>query len=377
MSLSGKITVYPYDSAFTPIVRHKTLLGELEIAHLVSPFSFGYCGKDAGAADRGPDTGLIVEEDFSECIKDSDYVLFVPTEVKYDYEQMIVPKLEEAINAGKNIIMSIKLAKERCDEISRKCEEKNTLFYYLRLKDWESIKLDPPELSSHRLNRIDTPVVFVMGDGERTGKFETQLALREFFLKEGYKVSQIGSRDYCELLGFRSAPGFLFEPRLEMEKIFLFNEYVKNIELYEKPDVIIIGIPGSIMALNKSNSTYCGITAFEISNAISPDATVFCMYDISWDIKYYEELKQVMKHKFGFEPDAFVMSNTRIDWMGMAEKRNRMYIFTLAEEKVNAHRNMLQMHGIEAVNILDATDARKMCETVEDKLASYADVDSF
>ena len=216
-----------------------------------------------------------------------------------------------------------------------------------------------------------------MGDGERTCKFETQLVLRKFFKDQGYKVSQIGSRAYCELLGFHSIPTFMFEPRYEMEKIYLFNQFIKKIELTEKPDVILIGIPGAIMSLNGSNATNCGITAYEISNAVSSDVALFCMYYSNWSTEYYKELQQVVKHKLGFDVQNFVLSNTKLDWMGINEGKNKLKFFTINNSKVESQSKELNANEIPAYNIYDKEDAEELCGNVLDKLASYAEIEYF
>ncbi len=106
------------------------------------------------------------------------------------------------------------------------------------------------------IQEIKTPVIFVMGVGENAHKFEIQLSVRENLFNMGYKVSQVGSRNYCEMFNFHSFPEFMYSNMYsETEKIKLFNNFIKNIENQENPDVIIIGIPGTIMRIN-NKATY-------------------------------------------------------------------------------------------------------------------------
>jgi peptide maturation system protein (TIGR04066 family) len=123
---------------------------------------------------------------------------------------------------------------------------------------------------------IDTPVIFVLGTGERTNKFEIQLALRENMMKMGYKASQVGTREYCELLGFHSFPRFMFGNGIsEISKIASFNRFIKSLERDECPDVIIIGVPRGIMPFNNRLPNGYGILAYEVSQAVTPDSTVY------------------------------------------------------------------------------------------------------
>lgn len=369
--------VYPYDVQFAPVLRHKALLENIEIVGVVSPFGSGLCGKDAGAADKGGEIGIVVEENFDKALEACDAVIFSETEMEYSFPGMIYPKIVKAAESGKDIILGIKVSKDIHDDIKSMCESCNVGFAYPHTKAWVRKELEPDNLKAHVIHNIDVPVVFVLGDGERTRKFETQLVLREFFMNKGYKVSQVGSREYCELLGFHSIPTYMYEPRLEMEKIYLFNKFVKNIELDERPDVIIIGVPGGIMSLNNNNTTYCGITAYEISNAVSPDTAVFCMYDLSWNEEYYDDFKQVIKHKFGFDVQSFVLSNFKIDWAGMNEGKNKLHFFHLNNDKIEAQKKELKSQLISIYNISNQEDAAELGNDVLNKLVSFAEVECF
>ena len=96
-------------------------------------------------------------------------------------------------------------------------------------------------------------MVFVASVIENTNKFDVQLGLRKFLQEEGYKVSQIGTKEYCELFGFHAIPEFMYANQLsEADKIVWFNRICKSIELQEKPDIFIIGVPGATMVFNET-----------------------------------------------------------------------------------------------------------------------------
>ena len=369
--------VYPYDMQFAPVLRYKDLMNSIEIVGLVSPFCSGLCGKDAGAADNGNELGIIVEEDFNRALTLCDTVIFAETEMEYDFYKIIYPEIVKAVKAGKNIILLIGVSKEVHDDIKGMCEANNVGFDYRHTKAWVSCRLKPDSINAHIIHDIEVPVIFVLGDGERTRKFETQLALRKYFIDRGYKVSQIGSRGYCELMDFHSMPTFIFEPRLEMEKIYLFNNYIKNIELTEKPDVIIVGVPGGIMSINNNNAAYCGITAYELSNAVSPDTAVFCMYYAGWEKDYYDDLKLIVKHRLGFDVQDFVLSNVKIDWLGMNEDMNKLKFIYLGNDKIELQKKELKSQSVPIYNIVNKEDADELCSDVLNMLAGFGEIDCF
>lgn len=64
------------------------------------------------------------------------------------------------------------------------------------------------------------PVVFIAGITPYTEKFHVQLALRKHLLDDGYKVSQIGSKAFCNLFGFHAYPAFMNESMDNTKKYF-------------------------------------------------------------------------------------------------------------------------------------------------------------
>ena len=65
-------------------------------------------------------------------------------------------------------------------------------------------------VSDNVLYKFDTPIVAVAGTGSFTQKFDLQLYLRKELLNLGYKVSQVGTRPYCEMFDFQSMPKWMF-----------------------------------------------------------------------------------------------------------------------------------------------------------------------
>jgi peptide maturation system protein (TIGR04066 family) len=320
MKLHEKLAVYPYDLEFTPVLRHSDMLKDYDIVKLISPKGWGLSGLDCGTLDGGAELGMIIEEDFDEAIKMCQSVLFLYSfNEKYSHDKefirnMVTEKIYKAIEAGKNIVCDVKLGMDTINTIKELCSVKGVRFNNISAigdPDNSNLIKIPGE---HRVS-IETPVVFVMGLSDQTNKFEIQLALREALIQKGYKVSQIGTRNICELLGFHAFPHFMFGNSYEeSEKIVLFSHYVKNLEMTEKPDVIIIGVPGGIMPFNNIVTNKFGITAFEVSNAVLPDYVIFSILYEEFDEKYFQMLDETMSYKFGFEIDCFNLSNVKFDW---------------------------------------------------------------
>lgn len=364
-----KIIVYPYDDQFTPVLRHRELLRDYEVVGLVSPRGWGLTGRDAGEADSGSPLGLSITSDFDGSLDICDAVLFSESRTQLE---SFMPKVTRAIEAGKDILFTFPLKEDIRNEISKACAPRGVDFKYFpeireaaqRIFGEDDLVLD-----------IDTPVIFVLGTGERTNKFEIQLALRENIMKMGYKVSQVGTRGYCELLGFHSFPGFMFGNGIsEISKIASFNRFIKGLERDECPDVIIIGVPGGIMPFNNRLPNRFGILAYEISQAVTPDSTVYSCYYSEYTPEYFGRMTDTLKYRLGCKVDCYNMSNNIFDWTSSKAEGRMVYTSSnsrFIDEKLKAYEQL--EHPV--FNVLNSEGAARMADCLINKLAEYGETE--
>ena len=212
-------------------------------------------------------------------------------------------------------------------------------------------------------HKITVPVVFVAGTTLYTEKFHVQLALRKRLIDDGYKVSQIGSKSYSNLFGFHSYPLFMNENIDNTQKIVLFRKYVKYIEMQEQPELIIIGIPGGIMAVNRKHHFDFGMTAYMISQAVEPDYVIMNMlYSKDYTVEQLEEIRQVYRFRLNFEIDSFHISNALLDPATL--KSERLKFIKMGKKQYNDKVKDLY-------DFLDCADMDKAYETMLKKLSSY------
>ncbi len=372
MNSKEKLLIYPFDIQSSPIVRHVNLMDNYEIAGIVSPNGWGFSSKDAGSVDGGEDIGINVNSSFNELIDSVDSVLFMESYNKLDIKKLVYSKIQVAADKGKNIICTLNLEDEFFKEINEKCMSKGKYFKYFSPYKGLDKGSEPCNLDS--LLEITVPVVFVLGVAERTHKFEIQLSLRENLIEAGYKVSQVGSRHYCEMLGIHSFPDFMYSTCLpETKKIILFNNYIKKIEIEEQPDIIVIGIPGGLMPFNKEFNNNFGIFAFEISQAICPDIAIFSTLYGDYLPIYFEKISLSIRYRLGFEADFFNLSNNSFDFKGSQFLKSMQYL-TLDSEIVDVKKQNLKKNNISVTNILNQEDAKALTDNVIKKLTGNADV---
>ncbi|GGF94574.1 hypothetical protein GCM10010912_44410 [Paenibacillus albidus] len=317
--MKNDVLIYPYDSSFAPILRSNNFIDKFNEIHLCSLNGSGLCGKDASIADGGSALNLVVKKDFDALLSIVDTVIFTEVDSYIDFEWSLYPKIKMAIDAHKKIINLAPLSPQIREELRINSIENEVLF-----EDYSN----NPDSTIDEINcregilNINTPVIVVMGLSNSTGKFTTQINIKKQLEESGYKISMIGSRSYCEFLGYHSFPNFMTERKFDdVEKIFLFNKYIKNIEKSENPDVIVICIPGGIVPYDNKIHNNFGITAFLVSQAVVPDASVLCLFHEDFTAKYLELIGNTVKYRFGFEIDAYNISNRQIDWVEMVNAK--------------------------------------------------------
>lgn len=351
--MKKKAVIYPYDNTLTYFFRHHNLIKEYHIVGAVSPNGWGYTGKDAGGVDGGQKVGIEVKDKFSELEDDYDTVIITDTRLDLDFDSVLYHHIEELVIQGKDIVFYRNLDVKDLEKICLLCKENDVSLIYPN-----NVKLN--KISTEELVDVNTPIIFVLGMSSRTQKYEIQLSIREELIKKGYKVSQIGTKNHCELFDFNSFPEFMFNGSIdESEKVILFNRLVKEMEIKEKPDVIIIGIPGGILAVNKYFTNGFGILAYLISQAVKPDAAVFSTLYRNYYSKHFEDVNDLCKYRFGYPIDCFNLSNVELDIQELKEQRKQLYT-TIDSEFIDNQKKKYEGLQRPVYNILNLNDRKKM-----------------
>lgn len=372
MEKNERLLIYPYDMEFTPVLRHRSLLTEYDISCLVSPNGWGFTGKDAGIADRGPDIGITVSSDFEKALDLCDTVMIVESHLPFDFQKYIFKKIIFAVKSKKNIICSLSLNKEAIEKISSMCNCEGVYFKYFDGN--QSFLSEDIVIEDESIEEIDIPVILTVGIDEKTNKFEIQLALRDKIQKSGYKVSQIGTRPYCEMMGFHPFPSFMYGNSIsDVNKVLMFNRYIKKIENTEEPDVIIIGVPGGVMPYNRMITNKFGLLAFEVSQAVIPDVVIASLLYEDCKPEGFDEYTNLFKYKLGFEVDFFNISNMQFDWLKANEEYVKSYI-SLDYKFIDEKKTNFTKNKIPVFNILNEDDSDTIVKQTIDKLIGYADV---
>ena len=112
---------------------------------------------------------------------------------------------------------------------------------------------------------------------------------------------------------------YIKQPNTENENLLLreicynINFFVGYIEENEKPEVIVVGIPGELLPLTKQKPGNFGIIAYEILNAVDPDFTILSLYKDEYKEEYFEEMNNLLHYRYNVDADCFYLCNCSID----------------------------------------------------------------
>lgn len=344
--------IYPYSPEFIPVLRSKELMTENQITCLAAPSGFALEGKD----------GYIWGTDKSEykiltTVDPQMYDgIWITPEIAYMQEAEMFTAIDALHVSNKTIYFSGILPIATEELLLKTIKDKGAAKIIHRKTMYDNFEWI---IGNKLMYKLDTPIIAIAGIGTSVQKFDAQLYLRRHLLKMGYTVSQIGTKPYCEMLGFHSMPEWMFDKTYtDVEKVYAFNHYLKYIELKEKPEVIVLGIPEGIMAFNDKHSQGFGIKAFEILSAIHPDYLLVSLYNGEYSQEFFEEIRKLSRYRFHIDVDDFFISN----YVPVSNSYKREQLqFTFSME--NAHTQGV----FSFVDLLNS----KMVDKIVEKLSVY------
>lgn len=267
------------------LIKYQELIDELELESAVIPKGWGGKGELIKSISG---KSIVVTDDFDEEIVNCDVVWFVEDSMCSLPEKLLKNKIKKVVDLGKKFIFSRHepgLSQSYRMNLLQKpnCFEKHIEMKY-----------------TNRLIPNDIPVIIVASDFKTPDKAEVEIALRYGFQKKGYKVSSVFSFLGGEYLGGHSFPDFMNDSnKSESDKIILYNHHVRLIISEEKPDIIIIGIPGEVLPYSNIIHNEFGIRTFEITNAVSSDFAVLCTIYRDGLLEELDVEKQMLFQKYG------------------------------------------------------------------------------
>lgn len=161
-----------------------------------------------------------------------------------------------------------------------------------------------------KLWNIQCPVICVAGTSSKQGKFTVQMELRKRFLKDNYKVGQLGTEPSALLYGFDECFPYGFNSEINLnnsEQISCVNYLMHKIDDIEV-DLILVGLQSNVTHASYGNIAFYPTSQYEMLMGTDPDIMVLCInYNDSLDyidrtLSYLKAVTNVSYYVLGLFP---------------------------------------------------------------------------
>lgn len=296
IKIMNKLAVYPFDYHSRELACYSELITtNYQISALIIKDKFNT------PSIINVDESLLTY-DYVEAIINADVLLLVD-DLTQDFGKHYLRMIECAQENSTKIMFTRKLWEglSSFEKIRELPEDRFTILE--NTVDNSCVKLK----NMNTLLKIDIPIITVMGMGDYCNKFQCELELRKFFMEKGYQLLQLGSKAIAPIFGFKELPLFVMDKSLTfIERVIKFNRYIVD-EIKKNPvDLIVVGIPDSILPYNNNIINGLGETSLIITAALNIDASILCIYNQNTiDSRYIEHLEACSKYRFN-TPVSFI-----------------------------------------------------------------------
>ena len=219
---------------------------------------------------------------------------------------------------------------------------------------------------------IESPIIAVFGMGKSCCNFENQILIKSMLAQEGYRFAWISSNTLGALYGGYTMPDFLYDNYLAFEeKVIRFNQFVYQISVVEKPDVIVIGVPEGISEFSAHEYNHFAEYPLVVGSAVSVDSAVLCTYFLpKLDVDGMKRTLFHYRERFGFP--VHMVSVGRTTFERMREFQQIAYLF-LEEEYLQKHYESAENQPDVFVGVWETKKIEDAIQKVFDRLRGNQD----
>lgn len=352
----NKVMIYPFSDEVSMFLDNN-IKENFMITHLVSFKGSKYTGRTYIHEGRE----LEVIDEFHKNLNKVDIVWFVDSIEKEsdNLKTIILERIEQCSREKKMIWYTRRKASKKEKQLVK------TVRYDAKREVEKSFRY----YKGMPMVNIETPIISVIGLLENSGKYGMQLYLKSYFEKHNKKIIVAGSRDYTIISGVYPFPQFMTSRMKESDKVVAFNNYIRCLELKEKPDVILIGVPGGTNTFSNEVYTDFGVMNYEINQAIVPDITILCTPCFLTDPQEVKGAINSIENRIGVAIDYIVMEN-KIICSNETERYKEIRFLTINEDEVI---KQLKVYG--TPNFFSALSQKKLvAKRIFEQLELYSEV---
>lgn len=298
--MKEKLAIFPYSNEISCLWKYSDLIRRYEIKYLISPKGWGLTGQEISLPSQEQNVIIKIQDEFNGVDANNVDAVWITEEINKIDQSVAIKILDKFLNINIKVLYTTLVCSDIKDIIIKSG-------FSINLSEIENKEIK--SVPAYYQCDFNVPVIMVLGTSIMTEKFELQLNIKRELQDKGYKVSHVGTKSFSNLFESHPIPDWFFGRKYnEAEKISMFNKYLKDIETHEKPDIIIVGIPESIMPLTHKHPFNYGVYAFEICCAVLPDYAILSLPYGEYNNEFYEEMERLCRYRLNVKLDAFYIS---------------------------------------------------------------------
>ena len=359
-----RAALYPYAKEMHALVRFPDLLA-FRITGIADPPGRGQVGRDAGQVIGAGTVGLQIHPSLRDAIDGADtlilgYLRQLGVLRDRDLHREF---LTLAIEHRLHVFSFEPLREEPYGDLLAEARKRNLRFWWPEVSREQArgILSGPAEHGP-----VDQPVLGVFGTSASQGKFTLQLALRQRFLRMGYRVAQIGTEHHCSLFGmdFAFPMGYGSTVEVETERFpELLDRVMRRICAERRPDLFLVGSQSGTVPFDLNDHRTLTLPTLAFLMGTKPDACVLVVNDID-TADYIEATLAGLRSLGQTEVIALAVSDRRKE---VRQRHGRSWTSQrpAGEAELTASLARLEERfGLPAVQITSQTGVSRLCDTV-------------
>ena len=326
MSSKTKAAIFPYSAPMLPIIRHfNDFHQQYSIQDAMSWEGTGLCGKDIAFACNQPTFGIKVSAPNKDLAPRWDTLLVGCCDLDNSFSSLdIYTYFRKYLDTDREILFVGGCSENSLEYITSLCQEYPSNAHQLSFSRGLAYNFVDAQFSP-----VSVPIILVGGLASGDEVLEVILSLKKMFCDDGHTVSCITNSDMGLLLGMHTFNSIFNNYCLrEDEKILHLNQMAREIIAAERPELLIVEAPDTIMKFADIAPNGFGIRTAMLNLALSPDMLICCMpFDfISRD--YVEVIGKDWREKFGFPLIGVHVNNAIVDFTAASQSHKVSVIYT-------------------------------------------------
>lgn len=322
-----KLAIYPFSQSSSSLYEFFPIFQpEYEVTHVVSPVGLGFAGHDASFATNRSDFGITVQNNIDQALNECDALLVPFGNLKTDpafFDAFDV--MCKAAEQGKVVFCASKLTHSQYKKLNSVA---SVLYYGFYEESYRA------KYITTNMYKPSVPVVFVHNLTFEADSFEVTLSLAQRFRRDGVRVTVIGARPEYNFFGMNGSSLLLdfFYGNHPIHSVAQciqnFHHYLRTIELFQHPEVILINIPGGALSTQNYYYNEAGVFAYLMSRIVRPDYAVVCMPYADLTVDVFQTINKELLSKFDCGLDLVHFSNKILhaEQTRLTEKEQTLYI---------------------------------------------------